>query len=710
MVAAVPAVAAADERWDAAFAHAIQDRRTGNIQASIGALTELRANAGSAEDRTRAEGELGASLVQARRGREAREALAAAHEGSAGATRARYAVELGNVAFREGRTEEARKDYGEAIDTFGAKSPDGIAAALNLARAEPASRRLEALRALKADVDSVAAPGVRARLLLNLGDQASLLGEYGSTLAHASLEAAVAIRTAEIRVEIEALDALAQLHESEGRRADADATTRRALAKAGDAQMDLRVPLEWRRARIYAARGEAELSLAAFDRAVDALESIRADIPIEYDDGRSSYRATFEPLYFGLADQLLRKAGRLDKAAAQPYLRRARDVVELTKQAEMQDYLGDRCEVEAIHRGADLGVAEGTAVLYPIILEDRVELLLETQTGFERRTTAVHGSIVRATARLFAATMRGAANDYLADAQRLYSWLLAPFEDALKANSVRVLVIVPDSALRLVPFAALHDGRQFVVEKFATAEVTGLSMVNPDPPARGAVRSLVAGVASPGPVVEKLPRSLVESIAGTDSPRSAQQVRERLALPGVKEEVSVLGKLLDTSPLLDEQFTVDSFERQVQSGDYRIVHVASHGVFGSSADQSYILAYDDVLTMDRLQALLRSERLRRNPIEILSLSACETAEGDDRSPLGISGAAMKARAKAVVGTLWPVEDEAARIAMEAFYRALTSERIDKAQAMRAAQLRILHMKQFAHPFFWAPFILIGNWQ
>jgi CHAT domain-containing protein len=171
----------------------------------------------------------------------------------------------------------------------------------------------------------------------------------------------------------------------------------------------------------------------------------------------------------------------------------------------------------------------------------------------------------------------------------------------------------------------------------------------------------------------------------------------------------VLGRIARSTVLLNELFTVAGFQRAAHSGAYRLIHVASHGVFGGSADASYVFAYDDLLTLDSLQSLLKEDQFRKNPIELLTLSACETAEGDDRSPLGISGAAIKARAKSVLGTLWPVDDHAARTAMEKFYRGLLTERLSKAQALRQSQIDLLRSEEFAHPFFWAPFVLIGNW-
>jgi len=182
-----------------------------------------------------------------------------------------------------------------------------------------------------------------------------------------------------------------------------------------------------------------------------------------------------------------------------------------------------------------------------------------------------------------------------------------------------------------------------------------------------------------------------------------------LALPGVADEIRALESMMPGTSIVNEAFTLERFRDEAQTGTYRILHIASHGVFGGSAKSSFIMTYDDLLTIEGLQSLLSSDRVQGNPIEVLTLSACETAEGDDRSPLGIAGAAIKAKARSVVGTLWPVADEAARIVMPAFYGRFVNDRLSKTEAIRQAQLELLRTEKYAHPFFWAPFLLIGNW-
>jgi len=190
----------------------------------------------------------------------------------------------------------------------------------------------------------------------------------------------------------------------------------------------------------------------------------------------------------------------------------------------------------------------------------------------------------------------------------------------------------------------------------------------------------------------------------------APDLAEDLALPGVAEEIRALKATTRGDRLLNSEFTVARFEQQFGAEEYRTVHIASHAVFSQRAEGSFILAYDDLLTMDQLQNLLRGRTLEENPISLLSLSACQTAEGDDRVPLGIAGAALKAHAGSALGSLWPVDDVATKTLMVGFYESMSKGDIAKAKALQQAQLALLRNKSTDHPFFWAPFILVGNGQ
>jgi CHAT domain-containing protein/Tfp pilus assembly protein PilF len=773
------------------IARGMASRQQGQIRQAIDAFEQARSRAQSiaasssplsplspsspqtAEQALRAAGELGVTLMQARRYAEAEAPLLAAYTHFQGRERARYAVYLGNIAQSLKRYAQAEAYYREALQHAADDADVHWSVSLNRLRLVPEAEKASRMAALSVELDQAGDQYELARHHLNLGHQATDIGKQTLRLAYHHLDTArrLAEPRGDTRLTAEAIDALAQLYENRGRIADGLALSAQALRIVGALsparKADLVISLEWRRGRLLKARGESAAALAAYRRVVEQIDAVRQDIPVEYEDGRSSYRTLFEPVYTTYADLLLRQVDAHTPEMAQATLQQVVQTLELIRQTELQDFLGDRCATEAVQGGNSRALPEGTAVLYPLILPDRLELLLVGSQGIARHRVAVRGTELRDEVFAYAASLRRGLPDTRGAARRLNDWLLAPLAATLTTQRIERLVVVPDGAVRLLPMAALHDGQRYAVEKYAISMVTGMSMTNVNDPVRDGVAALVAGLSQPGPVVDKLgtllaaqvldpdaaagtasrglaqrgemrqlhrklevrarlqgqagqeegsdhesaSTALVSPAAAVSSASSAevQALRERLALPGVRDEVRGLGRILPGQRLLDNEFTVGRFREAVASGDYRILHIASHGIFGGNAETSFIMAYDDVLDMNAFQRLLKDEQFQKNPLELLSLSACQTAEGNDRAPLGISGAAIKARAKSVLGTLWPVEDGAAKTLMQQLYKGLAQEKRGKAEALRQAQLNLLHDPATQHPFYWAPFVLIGNW-
>ncbi|SBT05628.1 conserved exported hypothetical protein [Candidatus Propionivibrio aalborgensis] len=735
--------------WNAAISEGIALRQQGNIQQSIDLLAATRDSAGNPATQATAAGELGITLLQAHRYKAAEAPLKQAYDFFlTGTERARYAVFLGNLYTVRKQPDAASNFYQEALTIAGNDLNTQLIVGLNLARLAADDKRLEKLGAVSQQLSQSGDRPEHIRYHLNLGNQARLLGDQGLRLAYQHLDEArkLSEQADNSRLLVESLDALAQLYEDQGRTAEAGQLTQKATTLARSLESvnvaDLLINLEWRQGRLLKSEDKAPAALAAYQRAVEQIEAVRQDIPIENEEGRSSFSQTLEPIYLGYVDLLLSQANNQPAAAQATYLRRAMDTFELIKQTELQDFLGDRCSIETAQGGSGGSIPAGTALLYPISLPDRLELLLETQAGIVRHITPVEREVLHSTAIAYANVLRRGAPDYIALAKQLYRWLLSPFDEAITEQDIQNLVVVPDGALRLVPVGALHDGKQFVIEKYAVSMVTGLTMTNSASTAGRKLVSLVAGVSEPGPVVNIMAqpsivrilepstsasrgglaqavqtRSLssaiaapsVESTNNIDQHRDIERFRADLSLPGVKDEIEALKDILKGTTLLNADFTVGQFQRDFGTGDFRIVHIASHAVFGGSADSSFIMAYDDILSMNRLESMLKSENFQNNPMELLTLSACETAEGNFRAPLGFSGAAIKTRAKSVLGTLWPVEDNAAKSVMKKFYGGMVNAGLTKTEALRQAQLELLHSRQFDHPFFWAPFVLIGNW-
>ena len=690
-------------------------RREGNLRLAIELLEKACARTRPACP-SRLLGELGVAYYQAHRLEPAQKTLEEAYaDADSQAERALLANDLGNVFASGGQKDEATRYYTQAQAEAGGNQAIAVSAGLNLARLAPADQRLAQQTALFDRVQGVPDRRERARFFLNLGGQARSLGTPGVKLAYDSLYRARAL-AAQINdrwLLAEALNGLAQLYEDRGRSVDALRLTEDAVVQLSSMEAgELLIDLQWRRGRLLRDQGDNQAALEAYQSAVEHIEAIRQDIPIEYVDGRSSFRETLEPIYLGLADLLLQQATAAEGIQRTRLYGRARDALELIKQTELQDYLGDRCLVAGAHPLQGPSLPPGTAVLYPVILGNRLELLLETRLGIQTRQVQIDATALRSKSLQFARSVREAQSDYLIQGRELYNLLLKPLEPILTEQRIDVLVVVPDGPLRLIPFAALHDGERFAIAKFAIAIAPGLTIATSASGGNQASRILLAGLSEPGPVLDKLPMGTIDQLTRGEATRGTRSVdlKEGLALPGVTEEIQALKSATRSDRLLNSEFTVEHFRKLVTSGNYTMVHIASHAMFSQRAEASFILAYDDLLTIDELQNLLRSEQVQTNPIELLSLSACQTAEGDDRAPLGIAGAALRAHAASALGSLWSVDDEATKTLMVQFYGLLIKEKLSKAQALQRAQLELLENPSYGHPFYWAPFILVGSWQ
>jgi len=161
--------------------------------------------------------------------------------------------------------------------------------------------------------------------------------------------------------------------------------------------------------------------------------------------------------------------------------------------------------------------------------------------------------------------------------------------------------------------------------------------------------------------------------------------------------------------LENSDFTVPNLTEEFKKREYTFIHLATHGVFGGTPEDSFLLNYDSFLTMNGLEDLIRIGRFRENPVELLTLSACQTALGNERAALGLAGVALKAGVRSAVATLWYVDDEATSLAVREFYRQLKKTGISKAQALRNTQKKLIAQRRYWHPLYWAPFLLIGNW-
>jgi CHAT domain-containing protein len=492
--------------------------------------------------------------------------------------------------------------------------------------------------------------------------------------------------------------------------------------------------LEWQLGTYFKKQGMQEKAIKAYQRAANYLQQVRK----YYGRVSQSVRYLEKKVYFEQADLLLQKAA--SAGETQALLREAIDTIESFKAAELRNYFQDECvtELEKKVKKVDEILPPNTAAFYPLVFDDRVELLLISnnrvnrlssfnikKAGVKKETKCsdeYKKENFRQTVKCFRRSIEKEEKNYLKKAQSLYDWLIRPLTKKL-SKQVKILVIVPNDELYTIPFAALHDRKEdkFLIEQYALAVTPGLKLTDP-------VR----------PMLRRNVRAL---LAGSDFVELRNKVYH---LPCVPLELSQISCLLTTSQVThikEEDFTTatacsnpsaqwkntcalegnidvlprkvfnfSNMEKRFNKTSYSIVHIATHGRFDSDPNKTFLQTFDgkklNKITMNDLERLIGITEFRTQPIDLLTLSACETAKGDKRAALGLAGVALKAGARSVLATLWPVKDPSTAWLVSEFYQ--QSQNASKARALQAAQKKLLRNK-YKHPYYWAPFLLIGNW-
>ncbi|MDJ0687198.1 MAG: CHAT domain-containing protein [Xenococcaceae cyanobacterium MO_188.B32] len=516
------------------------------------------------------------------------------------------------------------------------------------------------------------------------------------------------------RLQAFAYATLGQWYEQEQKWSEAETATKQALGYTlGYGSQDIASEVLWQLGRIEQAQDERQEAIHAYTRAYDLLQSLRGDLVATTPDTQFSFRDRIEPVYRQLVELLLSP----EIEPTQAELAQARQVIESLQLAELDNFFNEAC-IQANPVQIDQ-IAPNTAVIYSILLKDRLEVIISlpdgtllhqsTKTGDRieqvigdlRNTIAFdnlfanRGSVPEAARSRDENPSRGIEiirktspqiTEFLPPAEQLYNWLIAPFTAELERNQVNTLVFVLDGVLRNIPMAVLHDGKQYIIEKYSVVLTPGMQLLDPQPLLRAKVTTLTAGLSEQSP-----------------------NFPDFAPLPNVHQELESIGDNVPTKTLLNDSFTEQNLETRIDNKPFPIVHIATHGNFSSIAEETYILAWDERINATELNQVLQGKARSNRPIELLVLSACQTALGDDRAVLGLAGVAMRGGAKSTLASLWLVNDEATALLMEKFYQELAKSNVSKAEALRRAQVAILKSERFNDPYFWSAFVLVGNW-
>ncbi|MDY6941192.1 MAG: CHAT domain-containing protein [Cyanobacteriota bacterium] len=488
------------------------------------------------------------------------------------------------------------------------------------------------------------------------------------------------------------LGQLGGLYELQNRPQEARTLTQQALLLVEAIQApDIRYRWEWQLGRLSNGKGDRRGAIAAYEAAAKTLKSVRGDLLLVNPDEQFSFRDNVEPVYRGLVDLLLTREG--TQELSQERLELAIDYIDDLQLAELENFLScDLSQTADIDRDFDR-IDPTAALVYPIILEDRIEVIYRWPGKvLQHHTEAIARTEVETTLRtLRRALLRGDAGRVIENSTQVYQWLIEPFETTL-ANKpeLQTLVFVLDGELRNIPMGVLYDAKtdSYLIEKpYALALLPSSQLFELQDFADN-LQVLGAGIS--------------EAVEVDDRNFSALNVTQ---------ELSSIESFLSTQLLLDAEFTPPNLAENLNSGLFSIVHMATHGNFSSDPEETYILAYDELLRTNDLNNLLRgSGESGPNLIELLVLSACKTAEGDHRATLGLAGLAVRAGAKSTLATLWQVSDESTVILMERFYQELQNPGTTKAQALHRAQQSLVQDLKYQTPYYWAPYILVGNWR
>ena len=489
------------------------------------------------------------------------------------------------------------------------------------------------------------------------------------------------------RSQSQVLGTLGEIYSQAGRRGEARELWRRSLQLAHGANApETAYRWHWLLGKNLAKGGDREGALVQYRRAFQLIQQLRKNLVGMSETVQFSFRDRVEPVYRELTALLLK--GKPN----QQELSEARQIIEALQLARLDNFFRQAClDVEPEFLDRTIDRQTDAASIYSIVLEDSVASIVK------RPGASLEHFVVSVPKVKFDQTLRQLFRSFqnpalptryrLGLSQKVYQWLLAPVVPALEKANIKTLVMVLDGELGNIPVAALYDGDRYVIEKFNLARSPSLQLLPPSTEANTNLSVAVAGIS------EDAPSFIAEGLAD---------------LPFVGLELAAIGDRFPGKVLSNEKVTQGALRSEILWGRNNIIHIATHAQFSSNADQTFLLTWDRRIGVDELDLLLQPGD-RRDAIELLVLSACETASGDPRASLGLTGIAIQAGARSVLGTLWQVSDASTAELMARFYDYLQGG-MTKAEALSQAQRDLIKDPEFRHPFYWAPYILVGNWR
>lgn len=532
-------------------------------------------------------------------------------------------------------------------------------------------------------------------------------GSEAQTKAWLERGATIAAQISDDRAESFALGELGHLAECQGDLNTAMTLTQQAQVKAtqGLGSADSLYLWQWQAGRIYRQQGKASDALTSYNQSITTLDSIRTEILVADQDVQFDFRDTIEPVYRELIDlqlaavsgqqQVVSKQDSTPSAATDAsQLEAALVTADSLRLAELQNYFGNDCILSPVAEARVdlLAQSSRTAVISSVVFPDRTALIANIPNQLPKLIWIDDSQQLQETVIKFRIGLEESLYTEPFDttiAEQLYGQIIKPMEGTLQNAKIDTLIFIHDKFLRSVPMAALHDGQQFLVEKYAVATTPALTLTAPSNLQPDELRALVLG-SSQAVVVGR---------------------RVFPALPSVPAEIeSVISQLPGSKVLLDDDFSESELRQALQADTFPILHFATHGLFSPDPEDNFIITgQGEKVTFGQLESFIRSGTPGNQQVDLVMLTACETAIGDDRATLGLAGVAIRAGARSAIASLWQADDRTTANITQDFYQFLKDPSLNKAQALQQAQIQAIRSGSNVLPGMWAPLVLVGNW-
>lgn len=430
----------------------------------------------------------------------------------------------------------------------------------------------------------------------------------------------------------------------------------------------------WLEARLNQKLGFEDRSRQNYREAVAALGRIRDNLLTANQEVQLDFREEVEPVYRQYLSLLLQKG---DRSSLEEALR----VVDALKLAQLENFFGSPCaEVDEEIDPQAILAESNAALVTTVILPEQTYVILQTPDGgLKHHAIDISAGEIEQTVESWRSEILNLYSDAPPlNGQKLYSWLIEPIEAELEG--VATLILNNDGILRNAPMAALHDGSQYLIQKYPVASTLGLKLEQKIETATTSADPLIFGLSVPTKNFAK-------------------------SLPNVENEVEEIHELLGGKQVINQQFSAANLTALLKGNDeHSVIHFATHGEFGGTLNTSYLEAYDQPIQLGNLEKILRESEV---PLSLLVFSACETARGNERAVLGMAGLGLRTGADSTLGSLWRFNDAPAADLVTDFYR-YWHQGMTKAQALRQAQIDLIEETD-SHVSVWASMVLLGDW-